>query len=91
LPSSPLKPLPLRQDELPVERIFPEAKPIDDAAKPVDQEAKPIDHISKGQDAVALPFAQAAQPQTSFATNSTGDNIAPWTGGLSSSTHTPGD
>lgn|GEM_PF-290058 len=43
----PLKPIPLRQDELPVERIYPEAKPIDDTQKPIDPKAKPIEQAIK--------------------------------------------
>ena len=42
-PAAPDKPIPLRQDELPVDRIYPEAKPVDDTEKPIDEEAKPID------------------------------------------------
>ena len=38
-----LKPIPLRQDELPVERVYPEAKPIDDSDKPIEPAAKPIE------------------------------------------------
>ena len=38
-PAAPDKPIPLRQDELPVDRIYPEAKPIDDTEKPIEQAA----------------------------------------------------
>lgn len=39
----PQKPIPLRQDELPVERIYPEAKPVDEEPKPIDGKTKPVD------------------------------------------------
>lgn len=83
LPSSPLKPVPLRQDELPIERIFPEAKPVEDAAKPEVQDAKPIDRTSQWQDSAARPLALLAPAHQRVAAPSAGFIVATWTGVLS--------
>ena len=55
-----LKPIPLRQDELPVDRIYPEAKPVDDTEKPIDEEAKPIDPVAKPVEQASKPIDRAA-------------------------------
>lgn len=41
-----LKPIPLRQDEIPTEQIYPEAKPIDSETLPIDPPVKPVESIT---------------------------------------------
>ena len=55
-----LKPIPLRQDELPVERLYPEAKPIDDTDTPIAPAAKPVEDASQPVDGISQQAGQAA-------------------------------
>ncbi|MBU1438785.1 MAG: TIGR02099 family protein, partial [Gammaproteobacteria bacterium] len=58
MPAQPGKPIPLRQDEMPVERIYPEAKPIDQDAKPIDPDIKPVEGAIKAGDTAEKPIEQ---------------------------------
>ncbi len=58
-----LKPIPLRQDELPVERVYPEAKPVDETEKPIDPAAKPVEQATKPIDQAAFSVVNSgSQP-----------------------------